>query len=328
MENITQQINEWFFSRKQFIWTYAISLILSGVLYILIQYTVYNKIVDSLFIGLLFGSSFILLFGIKWVQEFFKSKIILFYNNLDKSLELDHWKFEKLIKKVFKNPLTIVSGIGYGVVMGYLPFLFNIWQESLSLTLLLSIFLFIVNFLTGASLFSLIMLFRFLYKISNFLSISLYDRNNPAVNFVNDLSRRASIIASFYVAFSITSIYFSEMPINTMTIGYSIFSGIIILIAYIFPMIPISSKIQFQKNLLLNEISSLLQSELNSLVINAKSEKEIDISKYNSLLELKSKISGIHSTPIGFKAMWNSIYIILITLLPVFIQFFLEKIMN
>ena len=212
--------------------------------------------------------------------------------------------------------------------MGYLPFLFNIWQESLSLTLLLSIFLFIVNFLTGASLFSLIMLFRFLYKISNFLSISLYDRNNPAVNFVNDLSRRASIIASFYVAFSITSIYFSEMPINTMTIGYSIFSGIIILIAYIFPMIPISSKIQFQKNLLLNEISSLLQSELNSLVINAKSEKEIDISKYNSLLELKSKISGIHSTPIGFKAMWNSIYIILITLLPVFIQFFLEKIMN
>lgn len=54
----------------------------------------------------------------------------------------------------------------------------------------------------------------------------------------------------------------------------------------------------------------------------------MNIEKYTSLLELKVKISSIHSSPIGFKAVWNSIYIILITLLPVFIQVVIEKIMN
>lgn len=168
MENVTQQIEKWFLSRKPFIWTYSISLILLGVIYILIQYAIYDKIEDSLFIGLLFGGSFILLFGIKWIQGFFKDKVVLFYNNLDKSEELKKNDFEKLTKKIFKNPLVLVSGIGYGIAIGYVPFLLNIWDDSLTLKLLLSIFLFTVNFLTGVSLFSLIMLFAFLYKTSNY----------------------------------------------------------------------------------------------------------------------------------------------------------------
>jgi hypothetical protein len=328
MENVIQQINNWFLSKKLFIWTYSISLILLGIVYILIQYVIFNDIKDSLFIGLLFGGSFILLFGIKWIQVFFKEKIVLFYNNLDKNEKLEKNDFGLLTKKIFKNPLALVCGVGYGLGVGYVPFLLNIWDDSLTLQLFLSIFLFIVNFLTGTSLFSLIMLFVFLYKTSNYLSISLYDRNNPASNFVADLSKRASIIASFYIAFSITSIYFSELPINSMTISYSIFAGIVILTAYIVPMIPIRNKIQIQKISILNEISSLLQNELNQLISNAKLEHEINIEKYNSLLELRTKISGIQSIPIGFKAFWNSIYIILITLLPVFIQIILEKIMN
>lgn len=328
MENVILQIKEWFLSRKPFIWTYSISLVLLGIVYILVQYAIYDKIVDSLFIGLLFGSSFILLFGIKWIQRFFKDRVILFYNNLDKGLVLEKSDFEKLTRKIFKNPFVIVSGIVYGIAIGCAPFILNVWSDSLTLKLLLSLFLFIVNFLTGASLYSLFMLFVFLYKTSSFLSISLYNRINPASDFVADLSSRASIIASFYIAFSITSIYFSELPINTMTIGYSFFAVIVILVAYIFPMIPISNKIQIQKRSLLNEISSLLQKELNKLVSNAQHNEEINIDKYNSLLELRTKISDIHSSPIGLKAIWNSIYIILITLLPVFIQVFLEKIIK
>jgi hypothetical protein len=112
---------------------------------------------------------------------------------------------------------------------------------------MLSVFLVIVNFLTGATLYSLIMLFVFLYRTSNYLAIGLYDRYNSSSTFITELSRRASLIASFYIAFSITSIYFSELPINTLTIGYSIFAGAIIILAYIIPMMPIRNKIQYLK---------------------------------------------------------------------------------
>ena len=328
MENAIQQIEGWFLSKKLFIWIYSICLILIGLVYILIQYIYFSRIKDSLFVGLLFGGSFILLFGIKWIQGYFKENIKTFYDSLDKFKKLGNTHFTSLTKKIFKNPLVIFSGIIYGLLIGYVPFLLNIWDDATALKYLLSVFLFVVNFLTGASLFSLIMVFLFLYNISDYLIIKLYDRNNTASNLITDLSKRASLIASFYIAFSITSIYFSELPFNAYIIGYSIFAGIIILIAYIVPMIPIRNKIQIQKSLLLSEISSLIQKELDKIVVNAKSGNSISIEKYNSLLELKNKIAGIHAIPIGFKAIWNSVYIILITLLPVFIQVILEKVIR
>jgi hypothetical protein len=328
MKNIEYQIDNWFLSRKSFIWIYSILLILTGLIYILVEFSRINTIKDSLFIGLLFGGSFILLFGIKWIQTLCKEKISEFYENLDDSKKHTVNDFEKLTKKIFKNPLTIIAGVIYGLSVGSVPFLLKIWSEHFELNILLSLFLFIVNFLTGTALFSLVMLFFFLYKTSNHLVIGLYDRYNPASNFITDLSKRASIVASFYIAFSITSIYFSELPINKLTIGYSIFAGIIIIIAYLLPMIPIRNKIQLLKREAVVEISGHIQKELENLLKNARLEKDINIERYDSLIELRTKLSDLQSSPIGMKAIWNSIYIILITLLPVIIQVVLEIIIK
>jgi hypothetical protein len=328
MENILYQINKWILSRKTFIWGYSITLILVGLIYIIIQYLEYNQIRDSLFIGLLFGGSFILLFGIIWIQRYFIDKLDLFYFNLEKSKNITYVEFEKLINRIFNNPFVLIAGIFYGILVGCVPFILGIWNNNLLLKILLAIFLLIVNFLTGASLFSLIMLYFFLFRTSDFITVSLYGGNNTSSGFITDLSKRASIIASLYIAFCVTSIYFSELPINSLTIGYSIFAGMIILTAYIIPMIPIRNKILTQKKTLMNELSFSLQSELDKIVINTKSGDDINIEKFKSLLELKSAISAIQTIPIGFKALWNSIYIILITLLPVFIQLILEIIIK
>ncbi|MBN1184237.1 MAG: hypothetical protein JXB49_18250, partial [Bacteroidales bacterium] len=287
MENINNQIKSWFLTKKSFYWFYSFSLIFTGIIYILYQFYLLKSIYDSLFIGLLYGGSFILLIGIKWIQVYFDDKISTFYSNLDVDTNLNSGIFESLTKKIFRNPLTIIAGIGYGIAIGCVPILLNIWENSIVLNILLSLFLFIVNFLTGASLFSLIMLFVFLYKTSSFLKIGLYNRYNTSTNFITDLSKRASIIASFYIAFSITSIYFSELPINSLTIGYSIFAAIIILIAYIVPMIPIRNKLQIQKKETIEKLSVYIQDEFDKQLHNAKSNNMIDTERYNSLIELK-----------------------------------------
>jgi hypothetical protein len=113
MENIKLQIRDWFLSKKLFIWLYSIILIFIGLIYILIEYHLLGQIKDSLFIGLLFGGSFILLIGIKWIQSYFLEKIEDFYNGLDEQLRPNRSNFRFLTKKIFKNPLVLVSGTMY-----------------------------------------------------------------------------------------------------------------------------------------------------------------------------------------------------------------------
>jgi hypothetical protein len=83
MKNIEAQIESLFLSRKHFIWIYSVVLVSTGLIYILIQFSKINTIKDSLFIGLLFGGSFVLLSGIKWIQAFCMEKISGFYENLN-----------------------------------------------------------------------------------------------------------------------------------------------------------------------------------------------------------------------------------------------------
>ncbi|SEQ03399.1 hypothetical protein SAMN05421824_0979 [Hyunsoonleella jejuensis] len=322
---ITSIIQSWILSKRGFNIFYLTILILSGSVYTVSQYLINNEIIDSIFVGLLLGGTFVLILGISSIKKFMSNNASSFAEELN---DFDKDYLKSLFVKVFNNPFWIYVAIIYGVMVGITPFIFGLWDENFILKFQLSVFLFIVNFLTGASLFALSMLFVLLYKASKKINAKIYDRTNIAVKFVVTLSQMASVIASFYVAFSIGSIYFSQIPYNTLVIGYSLFAALIILLAYIIPMIPIRNKIQHQKRDLKDEIAQLLQIEIDGLLNKAKMDKVIDTSKYNSLLEINSKISGIPTLPIGIKAIWNALGIIAVTTLPIIIQLVLEKLMN
>lgn len=326
MDKVIPIIQKWYLSSRIFVVTYLLVLVGSGLLYLFSQFSVNNSITDSLFLGLLFGSSLILLVGIKWIQIFFHKNLEGFYDSLESEHALTIETLLNLVKGVFKNPYSIMSGLVYGIAVGLSPFLFDIWEEVIILKIELALFLFIVNFLTGSALFSLVMLFKFLYNASNNVRVNMYDRYNNSARFITDISKRASIIASLYVAFSITSIYFSELPINTITISYSIFSALIILTAYVIPMIPIRNRILNIKKETINTLSFEIQKEFDSLIKKTISHEEIDTSRYEALLEMRSKVNGLPSFPIGLKGIWNALSIIGITLLPILIELLLEKI--
>ncbi len=350
MRQILEQIEKWPLAGKFFFRIYSFFLILSGILYVIVQFYIANSIQDSLFIGLLLGGSFILLLGIKWIHRFFLDKTVDFitslgrvenrraYNSINDAIiheqpnknddQLMIAPAAELLKKIFKNPLSPVAAIIYGLAVGSVPYLLDIWPQYQTLKLLLALFLFIVNFLTGSAFYALVMLFVFLYRTSGCIYVGLYDRYHPATVFITELSKRASIVASFYITFSITSIYFSELPVNSLTVGYSVFAAIVIVFVYIVPMIPIRNKIQMLKKQTVNDLSVQIQQELDLLMSLARTGGEVDTGRFNALMELRTKISGLQSIPIGFKVVWNAIYIVLITLLPVFIQVFLEKVID
>ena len=110
-----------------------------------------------------------------------------------------------------------------------------------------------------------------------------------------------------------------------LTVGYSIFAALVILSAYIIPIIPISNKTRSLKIAVLKTISNEIQNEFDSIVGNISNSEHLNLEQYEKLIEVKKKVSSIQTIPIGLKAVWNSLYIIAITLLPIILQFILEK---
>ncbi|MCR9253704.1 MAG: hypothetical protein NXI20_25035 [bacterium] len=322
------EIKNWIVTSKYFQSFYLLTLLSVGILYIVWQNIKTQNIKDSLFIGLLFGGTLVLILGINWIYLYFKSKLNSLYESLA-SKKMDYESFFDLSNRIFTNHSNIIAGIIYGFLIGLSPFYLNTWEEHLQLRIILSVFLFIVNFLTGCAFISLINLFIFSYKIGNFIKVELYDRSDLSAQFVLNISKWSSLIAAIYISFCICSIYFSVLPIGGYTIGYSIFSGIIIVVAYIFPMVPIRNAIADKKKEAIQNFSKKLQHEYDQIMLCESNEIDnAHLSKVEYYIKVLEQTSKIQTLPIGFKTIWNITYIILITLVPVVIQEILKHILK
>ncbi|MBO3117496.1 hypothetical protein J4050_12100 [Winogradskyella sp. DF17] len=323
--DVQKLIDAWFLGKTRNITVYLVLLIVSSLAYIILQYSSIQNVTDSIFIGLLLGGTFVLILGVKWIQNYTSNNSIQFIEALS---DFDHSFVTKLYRAVFNKSKVAIIGVGYGLLIGLSPFYFNLWDDNFKLNLFLCFFLFLVNFLTGASIYALSQLFILLYKTSKNIKAKIYDRTDITIRYVTELSKKMSVVAAFYVAFSMGSIYFSKYPLNSLIIGYGIFAAIVIVSAYIIPMIPIRNKIQKQKSKLKDEVSELLQQEFESMLTKAKNDQPISSEKYHSLLELRGKIANIPSLPVGMKTVWNSLSLFGITILPIIVQIILEKLFN
>jgi len=316
-------IFKWFLVKKEFIRIYSILLVLIGLAYILAQNFKSKEILDATFVGLLLGGSFILIFGAFWIHNFFKTQINEFEFQIIKSNGEQKTNFYLSLSKIFSRK-SIIVGVFYGLSVGCMSFIYDLWPNETLLKLLLVLFLFIVNFLTGIALTTLFRIFQFLYFSAKCIEFNLYDVKH-LTKFITTLSKSASIIAAFYVFFSIMSIYFSILPLDFLTIGYSVFATLVIISAYIIPIIPINNKTKQLKNDVLKTISTEIQSEFNLVIDDIDKVENLNLEKYDNLIEIRKKVESIQTIPIGMKAVWNSLSIIAITLLPILLQFILEK---
>lgn len=323
--DILKIIDNWVLVKPRFIKVYSLITLLIGLIYIVYQYFINTEIVDEFFIGLLLGGTLVLLIGIKWIEGYLRVTSKGFIEKLKGYSENE---LVKLYTSVFENNFLILVSILYGGLVAGAVFFFDIWCSNIVLQFLLAGFLFVINFLTGGSLFCLYKIFVLLYKTSKKIPVEVYDRTSISIKYVTELSKRASIVAAIYVSFSMASIHFSLFPINALVISYSVFAGATILLAYIIPMIPIRNNLQRKKQDLRNEISRLLQHEFDGIIKDARSQEIIQTDKYNSLLELRKKVSSIPTLPVGIKTIFNGVSVFLITLLPALVQFILEQVVN
>lgn len=308
--------------------SYSLLLLTSGIIYIVIQWTNTSEIRDSVFISMLIGATILLLIGLKYQSLYLQNKGKDFYSfviatdNPEKALK-DHQSF---FSSTMNTRRMTISGIIYGAAIGSSPFLLNLWEPFVYNKIFLSLFLFIVNFITGLAFYSLIMFYFHSFKLGDMIKVDLWNVDNPSTRFLLGATRRISVLSSFYVSICLSSILFSVFPISSLVITYSIFACLILLSSLIIPSYPVFHKLKAAKEKNLSEIDTKLNELFYKTINEVKSGgSNFDLKQFEILFQLRDRIESVTILPFKSRTLSAGLSIIVVSIIPVIVQIILER---
>ncbi len=300
-----------------------------GLVYVSAQWFQTGTIADSIFVSILLGATFLLLVGLHGVRGYLVRRGLDFYlfvfSTTDPAQAYE--RHHQLLCSVIHPRRMILSGSVYGLMVGTAPWLLQTWPESPTLLILLSLFLFFVNFATGMAFYALLMFFRHAVEMGRMLHIDLWQISNPSTSFLLGSSRRITLLASLYISMCLSSILFSVLPVGGLVVIYSIFAGIILLASLIIPPLPVAQKLRDAKAQVLYDLDQQLNQVFYGTLEKLKKgdRQSVDMAEFEALLQLREKIAGLNILPFKSKSITAGASIIFFSLIPVLLQFVLQK---
>jgi hypothetical protein len=308
----------------------ATLLVISAIIYLVMQFKLTGKISDILFVSLtLFESLFILFAGSMMIQ-YIKNKGMNLYTSFDYFKEPVNPEIEinKLVC-IFQhyNKFWIFVLI-WAICMGALPYFQNYWVNYSSLNIFFGIFLFFTNVITSYFVILLILLFVRIRKLWILIKVELWNRENPAAKFIFSISKRVAIIGSIYMTSSLTAWNTSEKitPFGNEILIFFAFSVALLLASIIIPLLPFINTIINLKNNALCDIDYKIQKEYSVLLDNFnKDGRKVEFIKMNELVEMRKKIESIQTFPFQLRTISAAISIIIISLIPKILELILTN---
>jgi hypothetical protein len=221
--------------------------------------------------------------------------------------------------------MTLV-GVLYGLALGSSPYVLGVWPEQDLLRLLLALFMFSINFVTGAAFYGLLAFFLKSVKLGKLVLVDLWQKENPSTEFLLGAARRVCVLVSVYICLCNASVLFSVLPLDGFVLGYAIFSGSLIVLSLIIPTVPIVQKIAATKRDALHQVNTQLQNEFSQILAGCRNrQSQLDLTRLERLMSLRDRIESTNVWPFRLKFLRTGISVVLISLLPVILQFILEK---
>lgn len=303
----------------------------SGVVYTIVQWNDHGAIEDAVFVSMLIGATMILMLGLRALYSYIATKGMDFYSfalsTPDPEVALEEHR--GLCASVFNSVRMTLVGFVYGLAVGSAPLLLGVWPNDLSLRLLLTVFMFFVNFATGLAFYGLVVFFFRAVRMGQMVKVDLWHIDNPSTGFLLGATRRISVLASVYVCICLSSILFSELPVSGLVIAYSCFSGAIILASLLIPSHPVAQKLRDAKAKTLGEIEIQLNAAFQEAIENMKtSGAKVDLVRFESLLQLREKVEKIHTWPFRVKALTAGASVVFFSSIPVILQLILERVLG
>ena len=173
--------------------------VIIGIVYISFQWVINRKIQDFKFVIILITANILLIQGLIYISRYVSKNSINFFKFTLKTE--DTGKIEKessdFLNKIFNYKFMTISGFAYGSLVAFAPVVIkSVWLNNNSLKILLSVFLFTINFVTGVSVYSLIVFFIHSIKLGTIVKVELWNRENISTNFIRNTAYRVSLIGS------------------------------------------------------------------------------------------------------------------------------------
>ncbi len=306
----------------------ALFIIISGSIYLSVQFRMIGKVSDLFFIGLSVAEScFILLNGL-WLFRYTVSseapfKVLTAASTGSADSEKAYGGFISVFGK-FKLilPVSVLWALGSGI----LPVINNFWNQW-TLSVLFGIFLFFANLVTAYFLILLFAYFIYSRKLWNLIEVELWKRESREAHFLFGLSRQISLYGTVYGAANITAWLSSPVIPRGKEVFFIIAASILILTgAIIVPVLPYIHKITAKKRAALIDIDEKIQTEYSEILEKLSNHLPgIRFDRINALLEMRQRIEAIQAFPYKIKTLSTGISIILISSVPIFIQYFFNK---
>lgn len=305
-------------------------LVISSIVYLLLQFKNQSKISDVLFVSLTLFESLFVVYAGTFMIKYLESKGLSFYTSLNFFNDLEEPKNEinKLICIFSHYSKTWYIILLWAISMGILPYFQNYWEDNLILNISFGIFLFFTNIITSYFVILLIFFFIRTKKMWSLIKVELWNRENPAAKFVFSVSQWTALIATVYMTSSLTAWNTSEKvtPFGNEIVLFLLFSIALLISIIVVPILPFIKKIRELKNDALSEIDGNIQSEYSELLTKFKNEKEAtNFEKMNGLIEMRKKIETIKDFPFQLKTISAGLSIIMISLIPKIIEFLLNE---
>lgn len=302
-------------------------VIISGLTYVILQWSLTGQIVDTLFVGLLFGASVILVFGIYMLGSHLIMKSPAFFlAAFEDQKKMDAAKIHaEFLHLIFDAKKMTITGVLYGLFLAGSPVVLQLWPDNGILLVSLSIFMFFVNFITGAALYSLVRFIEKMYRITPSIQIDLWQANSGKTDFLLGMTRKLTVLASIYISLSMMSILFSKFPLNSLIVGYAIFSGVVFITVLVVTPAPIMRKLKQAKIDTLGELDNRIHELFKaSGSKNRQLDNIEDLSKLRNLFELRDKIEQMNTYPFKLKSVFAFLSVIFFSALPVIVRLMLD----
>lgn len=303
------------------------AVLVIGLLYLMLEFNHTDQIVDSLFVSMLVGATLILLIGLRSVLNFLATRGETFYAFVLAATDPKeaYRRHAHLFATVTNTTRMTLSGVVYGLLIGFAPFVLNAWPQDAALRLGLAVFLFGVNFTTGVAFYALLSFFAFSTQMGAQARVDLWQASNPSTDFLTGATRRISVLASGYVAICLSSVLFSVLPPQGAVIAYSVFAAFMLVLSILVPALPLARKIHDAKFAALRELDEKVQAAFFEVLSKDPEQFDQRLSRLHALLALRERVERLQSWPFKVRSVTSAASVLFFSSLPVILQLLLER---
>lgn len=315
---------------KEFIWYKKIGTILivccilTGGFYSYIQWYYLAEVKDPFFTGILMASTTIAYQLLIHANGFFL-----------KHAQNTKYKNRELLLETYKSVFAYKGCYGNGLLLGitffFASYAVQIWSSQVEIQLMHCVFLFFVNWMIGAGVYSIFIYLKKSFNLGSKVEIGLYDRSCPLAIFLIRFNKRITYSVSIISALSLLSLLFGLYSWDTSIHIFTVWTLLIVIASLFVPMMGISQKVSDNKFDQLQKVSRLIDNNYKIMISKIENGEN-----YKTQLEVVSDLSKAHKEigkikvypPIGnSKSFQTALVAILITLIPTLIDQLL-KILN